>query len=132
MTVVASVNLLPDNMTATSNSDFQFTSANLIFMPQGRNTTCTNIEIEEDDIIEDNERFTLSLSSDGAAVIVSASQTQVVIQDSSVTNINFNLVPDATLTEGSSIFLCFESTAPLERNLAVIISFDFFGSKSTP
>lgn len=111
---------------ADPNRDFQFQPTSVMFIPAGSFIVCNSIPIIQDEVIEDNEDFSLTLSSDVAGVIVSISETVVTIEDSTLASVTF-LNATSFVPEGNVALLCFMNAVTFERDVIVQISFDFSG-----
>ena len=115
---------------AQPGTDFQFSPTTLIFQPSTETRICRSVSITEDDIIEHDEGFFLSLSSNRMnGVVIGSTDIEITIFDSTRSPINY-LNSSIVVTEGLTVLLCFMISAILERNVSFQIYFNPFGSKS--
>ena len=69
-----------DSETATADEDYQSLSQTLTFVEEG--LICTNVEITEDLILEDDEVFMASTLSNDLAVIIASPNVNITVLDS--------------------------------------------------
>lgn len=121
---MADINLVPGG-SAGPDTDFQFFPITVIFESSSIPRFCQSISVSEDMIIEDEENFSLSLSTIFRVVVISGGDTEVVIGDSTRSTILYLNSTELVITEGSSALLCFENTVELDREITFRIEFGF-------
>ena len=119
--------LLETGGSAQTGSDFSFTSATLSFHPSSEKTMCQSVTVPEDGIIEPEENFFLSLSTEFTSdrVNITFRVTEIIIEDSTRGQILYLNSSNAVI-EGENASLCFMHTLQLERNVIILANFDPF------
>ena len=127
--VAVPVNISLSTGGTAGSSDFEFLPLTLTFTPNSSQLMCVGVAVRSDDVIEGNEEFSLTLSSDAPGVVLNIPETTIVIQDSTQTTLQL-VTTDITLTEGMSGLICFN--ASLERNISLQINIESAGGKYWP
>ena len=110
---------------AQADSDFNFTPVTLTFYPSSEKTICQSVPVPEDGIIETEENFFLSLSTEFSndRVKITFGVTEIIIEDSTRGQILY-LNSSIAVTEGENAPLCFMNLLQLERNVTILANFD--------
>ena len=66
---------------ATADGDYSSLNATFTIPPGQQNEICTGVSISPDDILESNETFSISLTSDQPGVVIGSGETVITIID---------------------------------------------------
>ena len=106
---------------ARSNTDYEELSTAFEFQPSRTATShshCFNVSIRDDDILEDTESFTISLSTSIEAADISVATTQVDIVDNDAVSVS--LEPEIGISEGAGfVTVCARLTGAAERDVSL-------------
>ena len=104
LAIPVTVNVVFQEGTATS-ADYSNTDLSYTFSNDSDTSQCFVLLIIDDGLLEDNESFNVSLSSQQDVVTLVNSTTEVVVQDTSVLTVGFESAA-YTITEGGSTLVC--------------------------
>ena len=115
---------------AQADRDFSFTPTTLTFQPSTEKRMCQSVTVPEDGIIEPEENFFLSLSTEftNDRVNITFGVTEIIVEDSTRGQILY-LNSSVAVSEGENVLLCFMNQQPIERNITILVNFDPFGGQ---
>ena len=116
---------------AQADSDFSFTPITLTFRPSSEKTICQSVPVTEDGIIEPEENFFLSLSTEFSndRVMITFGVSEIIIEDSTRGQILY-LNSSIAAIEGENVSLCFMNSQEIERNVTILVDLDSFRGMS--
>ena len=123
----ATIDVVPDG-SAEAGTDFQFSPEVLSYNANSSQRSCFDLVLSEDGVIEREEFIMLYLTSSFSRAIVNIPTTEVIIADSTTSQIDFLNDTEITITEGNSASLCFGVAVQLERDINVRIEFSNLAS----
>ena len=112
--------------TARSNADYEALSAVFEFQPSRsatRHSHCFNISVHDDDILEDTESFTVSLSTsiDGVDVTIATAQVDIVDNDNDRVALGLRQ-SEYTVGEGMGVVeVCADLLGKLGRVVPIVL-----------
>ena len=121
-TVTFTLSTREDSATSTDPADFSAVAVELQFNEMNSNLVCTEISITDDSIVEDEERFTLMISSgdEGVTVDNTREMSTVTIADNDKVAIEFERGKYLQIEEEMTIEVCtILRNATLERALTI-------------
>ena len=124
-----SVRLTTSDATAYSPSDFTSVDVVLSFQPQNTTRMCTAIPIENDNIVEDEEYFLLSMLTVDKALYTNSSEgtrnrstVVVTVTDTDRVNVSLELLEQSVEEEDGEVEVCVLLVGLIEKDIAVTLS----------
>lgn len=125
-----SVGLSTDDATAVSGADFTQTDIELVFEPLNATILCTPIHIENDDIVEEQEHFFLTLSTidtalytyDSQGNISNTSMAVVTVADNDAVTVSLVRSEVNVEEEDAEAEVCVRLSGVIERDILVTLT----------
>jgi hypothetical protein len=118
--IAFTVRLSTNSGTAQESTDYRSIESTDLVFAVATNQVCTEIIIFDDEILENDETFTISMESLSESVLVLTNSSTVTITDNNVVTVNWD-EPDYSVLEGDVLSICASVQQPTEREFIVDI-----------